>query len=207
MITITDHVRAWITRHPFHARFMADGLLNASSLARQIRPEIEQQVGERVSAEAVTLALNRHGRSAATLATLDYTRYLGEVSVQSGLSLLTVSQTNLDTDRFLDAVTRLQQDHEYALYTRGVWHTTLIGRHDIIVDLAAKFSSSVKIDNLVAVTIRLKPGHLLIPGVCAYILQRLALRGVNLVETASSYNELTLIINATDMNAALDCLV
>lgn len=204
MITITDHVKQWVTSHPFHAGFLADGLINASALARIIKPEIEKSLGERVSVEAITLALNRHGKSTVNLPTIDYDQYLGEVSVQSNLALLTIPQTDRKEHFLIDTVAKLHEQREFTLFTRGVWHTTLISRRATIDEMEDMFYDATVIKDLAAITIRLKPGHLPVPGVCAYVLQKLAHGGINLAETASSYNELTLIIQQADTNRTLD---
>ena len=208
MISVTDRVKTWVATHPFHATFIANGLINSSALARTIKSDIEQQVGERVAVESITLALNRYGHDVASDdIPLDFDQYLGEVSVQSGLSILSIPQVDLDADFFFAALAELHKNHEYTIYTRGVWHTALIGKQQVIHDLSAHFRNTVVSDDLVGITIKLKPGHLPKPGVCAYILQKIAFKGINLQEVTSSHNELTVIINRMDTNRALECLV
>lgn len=206
MLTISDRVKSWVASHPVHASFMAQGLLNASALARTIRPEIQKQIGEPVSAEAITLALNRHTKQATT-SVVDFDQYIGEVSVQSGLSIITIPQVGLDPDSFSQAIAALHKSHEYTLYSRGVWHTALVGKRPVINNLAQYFDHTIIIHDLVAITIKLKPGHLPMPGVCAHILQKIAFRGINLHEVSSSHDEFTLIIHKDDTNPALDCLI
>lgn len=207
MISVSDRVRSWITAHPFHALFMHDDLINSSALARKIHPEIEQEVGERIAVESITLALNRYGRDASSNLSVDFDQFIGEASVQSGLSIVSITQVNLDADFFFAALAELHKNHEYALYTRGVWHTALIGKQQVIHDLAEHFEDTTIKDNLVGITIKLKPGHLPNPGVCAYVLQKLAFNGINLEEVTSSHDELTVIIGRSDTNRALECLV
>jgi len=206
MLTISDRVKSWIASHPVHASFMAQGLLNSSALARTIKPEIQKQVGEPISQEAITLALNRHAKR--TIASsVDFDQFIGEVSVQSGLSIITIPQVGLDPDMFSRAIAILHKSHEYTLYSRGVWHTALIGKRSVVQELTSHFRYNVVIHDLVAITVKLKPGHLPVPGVCAHILQKIALRGINLQEVTSSYDELTIILGKDDTNAALDCLI
>lgn len=206
MITVTDHVKRWVTAHPFHAKFLSDGFINASALARTIKPDIEQALGERVSVEAVTLALNRHGKSTSNLPTINYDQYVGELSVHSDLALLTIPQINRKEPQLIDTITTLHEQREFILFTRGVWHTMIIGRSAVVEELQQTFSNATILHNLAAVTVRLKPGHLPVPGVCAYILQKIAHGGVNLAETASSYNELTLVVAQSDMNKTIELL-
>lgn len=207
MITITDRIRTWIDRHPTYALHMRQGVINFSSLARRIKPEIEQEGGERVSVEAITLALNRLAKSLSDDQAIDYMQYLGEVSVQSGLAILTIPQSNINADAFFWAAKKLHEQQEYMVYTRGIWHTALIGRLTVIDELEATLHGTITSRDLVGVTVKLRPGHLPIPGVCAYVLQLLAERGVNLIEVTSSHNELTVFVPSESTNTTLTCLV
>lgn len=120
---------------------------------------------------------------------------------------MTIPQVNLDTDVFFTALKTMHDNQDYALYTRGVWHTALIGKRSVIEDLTRHFSDSILNHNLVAITVKLKPGHLPTPGVCAYVLEKIAYNGINLIEVSSSHDELTIVINKDAMNRALGCLV
>ncbi len=207
MITITDRVTDWVRQHPFHASFMRDGLINNSALARYIKPELEKQAGEILSLEAIILALNRTGKHQGSLPPPDFERYIGEVSVQSNLSILSIRQVDLDLMAFFGAVNTLHQNQEYTLYTRGVWHTALIGKRDAIEDLSKHFNHSFLTHDLIGITVKLRQGHLPVPGVCAYILQKLAFNNINLQEVTSTHDEMTIIIDKNYTQAALNCLV
>lgn len=207
MITISDRIRTWIQNHPVYAMHMREGVINYSSLARRIKPEIERESGERLSVEAITLALNRNAKQLSEQDIVDYSQYLGEVSVQSGLGILTIPQTDINAGVFFDAVKQLHEQKEYMVYTRGIWHTALIGRLEVITDLEEKLHGTVTSRDIVGITVKLRTGHLPVPGVCAYVLQLLAARGINLIEVTSSHNELTVFVLSKSTNMALECLI
>lgn len=207
MITIADRVRDWINLHPAYAKHMREGLLNYSALARQIKPELERASGERFSIEAVTLALNRAAKQDNQASYLDYSQFIGEVSVQSGLAALTIPQADIDTETFFEAAKRLHMRHEYTLYTRGIWHTSLIGSAAVVRELQDTLDGTIISQDLVGITVKLRPGHLPVPGVCAHVLQLLAAHDINLIEVTSSHNELTVFIPEHSTQAALACLL
>lgn len=207
MLTISSRVETWLKAHPFHASFMAQGLINASSLARVIRPELEADAGIMLSLEAITLALNRHSKRQNSTLPTDYNQFIGEFSVQTGLSVLTVPQVNLDVDAFYDAVKSMHKRQEYTLYTRGAWHTALIGKQHEIEQLSKRFSNTIVTHDQVGITVKLKPGHLPTPGVCAFVLQKLAQNSINITEVTSSHDELTIVIDRDLTQAALNCLL
>jgi len=207
MITIADHVKNWVHHHPTHAMYMRQGIINYSSLARLIKSDIERESGERISVEAVTLALNRTAKKLSSEDDIDYSQFLGEVSVQSGLGVLTIPQSEINTDLFFRAARKLHERNEYMVYTRGLWYTALIGTLNVIDELEAKLHGTVTSRDIVGITIKLRIGHLPVPGVCAYVLQLLAERGVNLIEVTSSHNELTVFIPSKFTNVALEALI
>lgn len=207
MITISDKVREWVKQNPTYAQYMSEGLLNHSSLARRIKPEIEQSIGERVSVEAITLALNRYAKQMVAEGIVDYASYIGEVSVQSGLSVLTIPQSESSMDQFFVAARRLHEQNEYMVYTRGLWYTALIGRTEVIDELETTLRGTVTSRDIVGVTVKLRIGHLPVPGVCAHVLQLLASRGINLVEVTSSHNELTVFVHNNRTSETLALLV
>lgn len=223
MRTISNRVETWLMDRPFHMSFLARGLLNSSALARDIRPELEQQAGEKLSEQAITLAINRLTRRLTSNATVsdddgpsditksfawtNFDHYIGEVSAQSGLSILTIPQTSIDEAVLYEVLWDLHAAKEYTLYTRGVWHTALISTRRTIEQLADHFAGSIVTHDLAAVTVKLRPGHLPVPGVCAFVLEKLAQHGINLAEVTSAHDELTVIVEKQFMQPTLDCLL
>lgn len=59
MLTIPNAVEEVIKKKPFLEGALVEGLINLSALARQLKPEIEKQVGKTVNDSAVIMALNR----------------------------------------------------------------------------------------------------------------------------------------------------
>jgi hypothetical protein len=59
MKTIQETVEAIIKRTPFIEEAMQDKLINVSSLARLIQPEVEQILGKEVKTGAVMMSINR----------------------------------------------------------------------------------------------------------------------------------------------------
>lgn len=207
MFTISSRVEQWLKSHPFHTSFMSKGLINASSLARTIRPELEADAGTMLSLEAITLSLNRLSKRQKSSLPNDYSNFVGEVSIQSDLSVLTIPQVNLDIDAFYDAVKSMHKNQEYTLYTRGVWHTALIGPRDTVQKVAKHFQNTLITHNQVGLTVKLKSGHLPTLGVCAFVLEKIAQNGINLTEVTSSHDELTIIIDKKFAQTAINCLV
>ena len=59
MKTIQETVETIINRTPFIEEAMQDKLINVSSLARAIQPEVEETLGKKVKAGAIMMSINR----------------------------------------------------------------------------------------------------------------------------------------------------
>lgn len=204
MISISTHVQDWLNTNPFIQEHVASGIINHSALAREIRSDIEAKLGEKVSIESVTIALNRSGKAARKSKIVDPLRFVGDVSVQTGLEILIYEISDYDKLSFPDTKT-LQQG--YFVSTRGIWHASIITTTELAQTSQFKKTSAVHDTNITSTTIRLKPGHIPVPGVCAGILSTLANKGVNLQEVISTHNELTILTDQKNAELALKTLM
>ena len=59
MKTIQETVETIIQRTPFVEEAMQDKLINVSSLARLIQPEVEEALGKEVKTGAIMMSINR----------------------------------------------------------------------------------------------------------------------------------------------------
>ena len=59
MLTIPEVVEKLIKRSPFLSESLAQGIINISALARNIKPEIEKEVQKNIQTGALVMALNR----------------------------------------------------------------------------------------------------------------------------------------------------
>lgn len=204
MRSISNHVQSWLDEHPTIREHVSEGIINHSALARRIRSDIEADLGEKVSIESITIALNRAGKQLQGITALDPLQFIGDISIQTGLTILIFHINDYD---MLDLPSMLTQKHGYFVSTRGIWHASIITTSEVAKEsnlLSACFEHQ---DAITSITINLKPGHIPIPGVCAGILSLLANRGVNLQEVISTHNELTILTDQTNADRAIKTLM
>ena len=60
MKTVSQIVGDLIIRKPFLAELLGDGLINLSSLARQLKQDVEQQYMDKVETGTIVMALKRY---------------------------------------------------------------------------------------------------------------------------------------------------
>lgn len=204
MITISRYVEQWVDQNPFIRDHLGKGFINHSALARHIRPQIEQESRELVSVEAITIALNRLGKSLGDKPTShDPLSYIGDVSVQTGLSnvILRTDVANIHT-------LQVQKSEEFFVISQGVWHTVIIAKTPMLEALQLRQKDIImRFDNLTGLTVKLRPGSTDVPGVYSLVMQAWANKSISLREVVSTYSEITAIMSQSEAQAALKTII
>lgn len=208
MITISKHVEQLIERWPMLNMGISLDLLNTSSLARYLKPEIEKLVGGRVSDAAILMAIRRYRQRLSVVDTRRPEDFLGDISLRTNLHDLTFTNSpSLPTK--LAQIAQKFSSHNYLTISRGLFQTSLIVHDtniDEICELLAAEEVEKRVDGLSALTLQIKRGYGQLPGILAYPLQLLAWRGIPIVELVSTYDELHIILYDKDTESAFSIL-
>jgi hypothetical protein len=209
MKTISSVVEQYIKSKPFLLNSITQGIINLTSLARIMMPEIEKDLGKNVKQGAVVMALKRLSEE------LDFRinykiskvlRNIGEITVRSSLVdfAFIVSPTLLENQARLLAEINKDKDLFYTS-SRGVNETNIIVSSSItsVVDEIFKNEKLThKVGNLSSITVKLPNVNISIPGVFYYIFQSLAWEGVIVHEVISTTNEFTVIVHDNQIDIA-----
>jgi hypothetical protein len=210
MITISKRVEQIIERWPLIKQGLDSGLINLSSLARQLRPEIEEEIGERISDAAVLMALRRYQtkNSGGTSVLSSPAGFLGDISLRSGLSDLTYTNTPTLSRK----IGKLADDINPQLYltvSRGLLQTSVIVHQDALARVERILKGEhleSRVTALTAITLHLRPGHDEVAGVLAHPLNLLAWRGISVIELVSTFDELNIVLYDKDIEEAFRVL-
>ncbi|MFM1808614.1 MAG: hypothetical protein RLZZ242_1339 [Bacteroidota bacterium] len=209
MKTISSVVENVIHRKPFLQTALAEGIINLTSLSRQIRPEIEAVLGKEVREGAIVMALKRlseHLEFRATHKIVKVLKDIGEITVRSSL----VDYTFLTSESILEKQAELMREvHRMpdVFYTssRGVNEINIVtsDRLEAFIDELFKMERlTQKVKNLASVTVRLPHENVTVPGIYYFIFQRLAWEGIVLHEVISTTNEFTIIVDDPEADKA-----
>lgn len=208
MITISKRVEAIIQRWPLIKQGLDLDLINLSSLARYLRPEIESEIGERISEAAVLMALRRYQAKDADKNDARPADFLGDMSLRSGLSDLTY--TNSPTlNKRVSSLAEHVLPQQYLTVSRGLLQTSIIVHEDARSMVEKKLvleNLETKVTGLTAITLHLKPGHEAVTGIVAYPLNLFAWRGISVIELVSTFDELNIVLYDRDVEEAFRTL-
>lgn len=213
MRTIASEVTAYIKTKPFLSTALSQGIINLTSLAREIQPEIEKNLRKPAKSGAIVMALKRISDNLEFISThkiVGVLKNLGDITVRSSL----VDYSFANSDSLLYSQAKLLgaiENRKDVFYTssRGVSESNIIVSANIS-DLVAQFFSNElcnsKLENRSSITVQLPLENIAIPGIYYFIFQRLSWEGVNLNEVISTSNEFTILMDESQVNTAFEVI-
>ncbi len=209
MKTISAVVEHYIKKKPFLQSALAQGIINLTSLSRQIRPEIAEELGKEVKDGAVVMALKRLSDDLEFRAThriVNVLKNIGEITVRSNWT----DYTFLASDTILQQQARLLEEVNA---NQDVFYTSSRGVNEINIVISNVMDSVVekyfrnerctqKAENLSSITVKLPAENVSVPGIYYFIFQRLAWEGIVLYEVISTTNEFTILVNEDQVDVA-----
>ncbi|WP_420321244.1 aspartate kinase [Flagellimonas sp.] len=209
MKTISAVVEHYIKKKPFLQSALAQGIINLTSLSRQIKPEISDALGKEVKDGAIVMALKRLSDDLEFRAThriVKVLKNIGEITVRSSLTDYTflASDTILGQQAKLLEEVNMNQDVFYTS-SRGVNEINIVisNMMDGVVEKHFKHERCTqKAENLSSITVKLPAENVSVPGIYYFIFQRLAWEGIVLYEVISTTNEFTILVNEEQVDVA-----
>ncbi len=209
MKTISSVVEHYIKTKPFLLSALSQGIINLTSLARNMMPELEQEIGKDVKQGAVVMSLKRLSEDLnfrVNHKIIKVLKSIGDITVRSSLTDYTfaVSDTILNKQAELIAILNT---HPEIFYTssRGVNETNVVvnsSMNSIVERLFAEEKQIERTDNLASITVKLPKDNISTPGVYYYIFQRLAWEGIIINEVISTSYEFTILVSEQEVDLA-----
>ncbi|MBL6661951.1 MAG: aspartate kinase [Flavobacteriaceae bacterium] len=209
MKTIASTVSEYVKTKPYLASALSDGIINLTSLARKIHPDIEALMNKPVNQGAIIMSLKRvsdDARYTATKKIIKVLKNLGDITVRSALVDygFLLSETLLLTQANLLKKIEFKKDVFYTS-SRGVAESNIVVSQNIVPLVDELFQNEVcqsKVENLSSITIKLPTDNVKIPGIYYFLFQRLSWEGVNITEVISTSNEFTILMDEDQVDIA-----
>ena len=211
--TISSAVEQYIRGKPFLQSALAQGIINLTSLARQVQPEIEAQLGKQIRNGAIVMALKRLSDNLEFQAThriLRVLKNIGEITVRSSLT----DYTFLVSDTILQNQMKLLEKVDQE---QGVFYTSSRGVNELNIVVSNSLNKLVeqlfrlerltqKAEDLSSITVKLPAENVSVPGIYYFIFQRLAWEGIVLYEVISTTNEFTILVDDRQVESAFSVI-
>jgi len=212
MRTIASTVAAYIKTKPYLSSALSDGIINLTSLARKIQPDIENVMRKTVNRGAIVMSLKRASDDAEFSTDSDkitsVLKNMGDITVRS--SLIDYSFSISETLLLNQAHLLKEIEHKKEVFytsSRGVAESNIIVSQNISELVDTIFNAETchsKVENLSSITIKLPTENVTIPGIYYFIFQRLSWEGINVNEIISTSNEFTILIDEQQVSGAFE---
>ena len=209
MKTIASVVEEYIKKKPFLSTALSQGIINLTSLSRQIQPDIEIIIKKRAKSGAIVMALKRISDNMEFVSTHKIVRVLkgiGDITVRSSLIdySFKISNTLFGAQSLFLSEINQKKDSFYTS-SRGVSECNIVISNNLSLLIDKYFENEFlvkKLENLSSVSIKLPNENISIPGIYYFIFQRLSWEGVNIIEVISTSNEFTILVDEDYVNTA-----
>lgn len=211
MVTVPEVVERLVKQSPLLEEGLSLGIINLSSLARQLQPKIKQDLLKNIQTGAIIMALKR---LSVKLQTHPVSRVpsisITDLTVRSNLAEFTFqnSPTLLEKQEKLLKLAGKKQS-SFLTFTYGLFETTLI----ISSSLEKEVTQVLKEERLIssfnslsAITLILPKSTVYQSGIYYQILKRLFWEGINVVEIICSLREFTIILERLEVDRAFSVL-
>lgn len=214
MDRLSKVIERLINQSPFIQEAISEGLINISSLARKLNPDIARITGKEISDSAIIMAIKRMPPGTNQKIERRIKNFMGELGdliVRSNLVKCTFNNyvgISQDQAKFLTQIKDIS-DNFYTV-SRGVAETTIITNEQFKQQITTIFNQSHLISesaDLSSITMKLPPVNSEISGVYYYLLKKLAWEGINLAEVISTTNEFTIVVDTKIVSKAFSVLM
>lgn len=201
MVTVSHVAQKLVRDRVFVLEAMSRGIVSFGSLAEQLKPDIEKELGKKVKHHAIVMALRRYAETLKEKGKVAFD-YTSEIILKTDICDIAVrrSPTLLD---------KLKQLYDIVDFETGDILNAVHGRYEVSIvtneryrERALKFLKGENILNvetgLVSLTLTFSKDFLYTPGVIFNIVRNLAWDNINILEIVSTNTELTFILNKED---------
>lgn len=177
-------------------------IVSYANLAKQLKPEIEEELGKSVKRHAIEMALRRYSEQLKTRhksVTFDYTSdiimktQICDIAVLRSHTLLNKLKKLYDVINFEkgDCLNIIQGSNEVSIITNERYK-------DKFLDMLKEEKVINTEENLVSLTLTYSDNFLHTPGVLFNVTRNIAWENINIYEIVSTNTEMTLIIQKKD---------
>lgn len=214
MKTIQETVETIINRTPFIEEAMHEKLINISSLARVIKPEVEKILGKKVKSGAIMMSINR--LSPVNILRIrknikSFSLKLGDFIVRSDLYDYTFKNSSTLYKQISLLFARIGSNREsFFTVSQGIFETNIVISSNLKADFEKNFSNEKllhSMSKLASITIKLPKTNLEQSGVYYFILKQLAWANISVQEIISTTHEMTLVVKEEDINQTFSILI
>lgn len=212
MITVPQLIASIINNSPILSENFEEGLINYSSLARKLQPEIETKLYKPVTIGSIVMALKRlkSNSSSHHKSPLQILSKITDLSLRSNLVALTYNNSSSlfnNQSHLLDIAAKAP--NSFLTISAGIHETSIFISNHLLAEAQKIFQNEklkLKVEGLSSITLILPEEAINTPGIHYSVFKKLFNHGVNVFDTATTFTELTIFLRSEDTEEAFSIL-
>jgi len=214
MGTIQETVEEIIHKTPFLTEALNDKLINVSSLARKIQPDVEKMLDKDVKEGAIMMAINRIPPTQHIKLQKNLKKFildLGDFLVRSDLCDFTFKNSSSIPKAIAKIMSDVSDTSDYFFtVSQGIFESNIVASRNLTDKIESTFKEEkliCKASNLASITLRLPEGNLEQSGIYYFIMKQVAWADIPVQEVISTTHEMTLVVHESRINQTFAILM
>lgn len=198
-----------LRKRPFLEEALQEELINLSSLARVLQPEIAKNTGKDIKESALVMAIRRREPRLQLKMQHKLQQFissLGDIVVRANLRSYTYVKTPALPAKQAAFLAEIEQSNDgFHSFTGGMEETTIVlsDKYALYLENAMAGETLLSTENdLSSITLRLPSSSSEVIGLYYFFFKHIASAGVPIKEIISTTNEATFIVHSDDVNSA-----
>jgi len=203
MVTVSHIAHKFVDEKPYLREAISKGIASYGSIAKQLKPDIEKELGKKVEHFAIIAALRRYAQKVdEKFKEITFNADTSEVNLKSNIIDINVQKTQ-------DLFDKLKRFYDIVRFEKGDVIHIIYGRNSVTIltneryrEKIFNFLQNQKInkieENLVALSFTIGKKLVDTPGVLFRISRSFAWENINIIEIISIDLEITFIIEEKD---------
>ncbi len=206
MRKVSDAVRNQLMNSESALTSLTEGVLNLSAYAKKIQKEIEKETMKPVKIGTIVAALARMSQDIDALPVICPPVKLLDIAVKSGLCEFAFEQSEanrMSLQKLYESKSIAASDFFTA--THGIGELALVASDKYrthILKLFQPQEPKLVSEKLCALTVRFAEHYIDTPGQTFWLVRKIAIERLNIVEIISTFTELTFLLHEKDINKA-----
>lgn len=209
MITVPEATKKIIERSRYLSEAISKDLINFSSLARYIKPELEDMLIKDISQASIVMALKRLQKDfKPKYSSGSIFKSPPEMTIRSKMFLATIQRTK-ESEEILSQLFIHRIKGIFSSISIGATEIQISGSQTLFAEVEKSFKKKLILisqTNISQITIFLPEEALKTPGVYYFFLKSLAWEGINIIGSSFTNSEFTLFFQDNDINRAFEVL-
>lgn len=209
MITVPEGTKQIIDRSRYLSEAISKGIINHSSLARYIKPELETMLIKKVSTSSIVMALKRLEKNIKPKYFKEpIFRNAPEMLVRSGMFMLALKRT-AETEEALAKLFLNRIKGRFSSISISTTEIQISGSTSLLEEIKENIEDKfylLLITDVSQITIFLPGEAVKTSGVYYFFLKSLSWEGINLLSVSATKSEFTLFFSDLDINRAFEIL-